>query len=196
MSVSVPTEKVYYYRSRPIHDVVLCWLPRSELDLMVASGRATASITRDYPRGLDVRLCESELRYLRTVYSLDLGPPLEALLLAFEAIQKSSALPGRGMVRGRYLDKYAARFVREEGIPGKALLSTPGRARRYLSRAPVAQSYFDRELRAMVGQPAPSGGTVGKKKALEKLVKVKEPAGEHPFQAASRLQRRQARGRR
>jgi hypothetical protein len=58
----------------------------------------------------------------------------------------------------------------------------------------VAQRYFDQELKAMTQQPLPSGGTVGKRKALMKLVSPKQLKGDHPFQVASRVQRHQIRG--
>ena len=193
MAISVPEEKVYYYRSPTDRDIVLCWLPRTELDRLIKEGKANESIVRDYPRGLDIRLCETEIEYHKTVHSLDLGTPCEILLLAFEAIQESDALPGQGIVRGQYLDRYAKRFLLNEGVPKKVNLTSPFRVRQFLHSMSIAQRYFDNELKAMTRKPLPDGGIAGKRKALEKLAKPKLLRGDHPFKVASRLQQRQMR---
>ena len=81
MPMALPEERVYYYEPRESGNVLLCWIPREELEASVASGKVKKGILKDYPNGLDVEVTPADTAYLKKRYGFELGTPPEDLLL-------------------------------------------------------------------------------------------------------------------
>lgn len=192
MPVSLPDERVYYYELRECGNVLLCWIPRRELQAGVRRGKLDASILQDHPGGLDVEVTPSDTGYLAQRYGLDLGLDPADLLLAFEAINASKEVQTAGEVRGVIVEELARNRGAQEPPrwdPRRPI--SRDQAAVVLKKNPAVQTRIDQGLRSLL-RKAPA--TRSRTRKADVLQNIRRTRGESPAVVFTRLQRQSTKG--
>jgi hypothetical protein len=201
MPMPVPEERVYYYELRECGNVLLCWMPRVELERLVADKGVDARILADHPHGVDVEINEPDLAYHKRRYGIDIGISAKDLLLAFEAITESKEVDAPGEIKGSVVESLAKEDVpSDEPMWNEREPIAIEQAQAVLRENPVVQMRVDQGLRVLREQaesiepPGPEGAGDPKEQLRIVMQRVRRTKGEAPRAVFTRLQRR-AKGR-
>ncbi len=199
MPMPVPEERVYYYELRECGNVLLCWMPRAELERLVADKGVNPKILKDHPHGVDVEINEPDLAYHKRRYGIDIGISPKDLLLAFEAITESEEVDAKGEIRGSVLESLAREDVpSDEPKWNEREPIAIEQAQAVLKQNPVVQMRVDQGLRVLRDQaaaiepPGPEGEGDPKERLRLVMQRVRRTKGEAPGAVFARLQRRAA----
>jgi len=194
MPMPLPEERVYYFELRECGNVLLCWIPRAELEAGVVAGRLADAILSDHPAGLDVEVTPADTGYLKARYGLELGCEPGDLLLAFEAIVASREVEVQGEVRGKLVEQLARRGVEEaRAVWSERRPISKDQAEVVLKRNPQVQRRVDDELRT-IARRSRSGTRSLKARTARALQQIRRTKGEAPAVVFGRLQRQAPRG--
>ncbi len=105
MKIRMPASRAVYPASRNEPGRLLCWIPRHEVEQLVAEGRVKADVLEYYPSGLEVRVSRAGFDEL----GLDLGIDPKMLYEGYQALRKARALPESGFVAGAHLEQVVRR---------------------------------------------------------------------------------------
>jgi hypothetical protein len=119
MKIRMPRTRACYPASRNEPHRLLCWIPREELEQLVAEGRVQAEVLEFYPSGLEVRLSRAGF----DEFGLDLGVDPQRLYDAYEAMRKAGAVPKSGVVSGAHLERLAG--ASSKGLRDELTLPEP-----------------------------------------------------------------------
>jgi len=199
MPMPVPEERVYYHELRECGNVLLCWMPRGELERLVGEGKIEASVLADHPGGVDVEVTPADFSYYRERYRIDVGIAPEDLLLAFEAVMKSSEVDVTGEIRGAVVEDLAKRSASGDPVAWDERKPIAlDQARVVLEENPAVQMRVDERLRA-IGERAGAAppdtrferDLSNPKLALGHALKqIRQSEGEPAAAVFARLQRR------
>jgi len=107
MPIRLPLRRCYYAASPAEKDIVLCWIPPEELEILSSTGTIHQSVTEDFPLGLEIEVSQAAFEQV----GLDVGVPADRIRGEYIALSDGKLLAASGIVDGLALEQNARASV-------------------------------------------------------------------------------------